>query len=145
MRQWILIFLSIKIDIPLMLGYFEHVYKLPMKFFASRKTGEITTRYSDASTIKSVLTSIAMSVVMDIVMAVGTGFVLFRVADTGCGISPEVLPHIFEQGFSTGGSSGLGLSICLDAVKTHSGEIWVERTGETGTVFAFTVLKEDFA
>ena len=58
-----------------MLGYFEHVYKLPMKFFASRKTGEITTRYSDASTIKSVLTSIAMSVVMDIVMAVGTGFV----------------------------------------------------------------------
>ena len=77
-RQWILIFLSIKIDIPLMLGYFEHVYKLPMKFFASRKTGEITTRYSDASTIKSVLTSIAMSVVMDIVMAVGTGFVLFR-------------------------------------------------------------------
>ena len=42
------------------------------------KTGEITTRYSDASTIKSVLTSIAMSVVMDIVMAVGTGFVLFR-------------------------------------------------------------------
>ena len=74
-RQWILIFLSIKIDIPLMLGYFEHVYKLPMKFFASRKTGEITTRYSDASTIKSVLTSIAMSVVMDIVMAVGTGFV----------------------------------------------------------------------
>ena len=77
-RQWILIFLSIKIDIPLMLGYFEHVYKLPMKFFASRKTGEITTRYSDAGTIKSVLTSIAMSVVMDIVMAIGTGFVLFR-------------------------------------------------------------------
>ena len=77
-RQWILIFLSIKIDIPLMLGYFEHVYKLPMKFFASRKTGEITTRYSDAGTIKSVLTSIAMSVVMDTVMAVGTGFVLFR-------------------------------------------------------------------
>ena len=77
-RQWILMFLSIKIDIPLMLGYFEHVYKLPMKFFASRKTGEITTRYSDAGTIKLVLTSIAMSVVMDIVMAVGTGFVLFR-------------------------------------------------------------------
>ena len=77
-RQWILIFLSIKVDIPLMLGYFEHVYHLPMKFFATRKTGEITTRYSDAGTIKSVLTSIAMSVVMDIVMAVGTGFVLFR-------------------------------------------------------------------
>ena len=77
-RQWILIFLSIKIDIPLMLGYFEHVYKLPMKFFATRKTGEITTRYSDASTIKSVFTSIALSIVMDVVMAVGVGIVLFR-------------------------------------------------------------------
>ena len=77
-RQWILIFLSIKIDIPLMLGYFEHVYKLPMKFFATRKTGEITTRYSDASTIKSVFTSIALSIVMDVVMALGVGVVLFR-------------------------------------------------------------------
>ena len=77
-REWILIFLSIRIDIPLMLGYFEHVYKLPMKFFATRKTGEITTRYSDASTIKSVFTNIALSIVMDVVMAVGVGIVLFR-------------------------------------------------------------------
>ena len=51
-RQWILMHLSIKIDIPLMLGYFEHIYKLPMKFFASRKTGDITTRFSDAFTIE---------------------------------------------------------------------------------------------
>ena len=77
-RQWILIYLSIKIDIPLMLGYFGHVFKLPMKFFATRKTGEITTRYSDAGTIKSVFTSIALSVAMDIVMAVITGIILFR-------------------------------------------------------------------
>ena len=47
--------LSIKIDIPLMLGYFEHIYKLPMKFFANRKTGDITTRFSDAFTIKDIL------------------------------------------------------------------------------------------
>ncbi len=86
-RQWILIYLSIKVDIPLMLGYFGHVFKLPMKFFATRKTGEITTRYSDASTIKSVLTSIALSVVMDVVMAVGTGIILFRMNSTLFGIS----------------------------------------------------------
>ena len=42
-RQWILVHLSIKIDIPMMLGYFGHIYKLPMKFFATRKTGDITT------------------------------------------------------------------------------------------------------
>ena len=51
-RQWVLIHLSIKIDIPLMLGYFGHIFRLPMKFFATRKTGDITTRYSDANTIK---------------------------------------------------------------------------------------------
>ena len=77
-RQWVLIYLSIKVDIPLMLGYFGHVFKLPMKFFATRKTGEITTRYSDASTIKSVFTSIALSLIMDISMAIITGIILFR-------------------------------------------------------------------
>ena len=70
------------------------------------------------------------------------GFVLFRVEDTGSGISPDDLPHIFEQGFSASGSSGLGLTICREAVEAHGGEIWVERTGPEGTVFAFTVLKE---
>ena len=32
-KKWILLHLSIKIDIPLMLGYFDHIYKLPMKFY----------------------------------------------------------------------------------------------------------------
>lgn len=77
-RQWILMFLSIKINIPLMLGYFEHIYKLPMNFFASRKTGDITTRFSDAFTIKDIFTNIALSLVMDISMALVTGIILFR-------------------------------------------------------------------
>ncbi len=77
-RQWVLIHLSIKIDIPLMLGYFGQIFHLPMKFFATRKTGDITTRYSDANTIKSIFTSIALSLVMDISMAVITGIILFR-------------------------------------------------------------------
>lgn len=75
-RQWMLIYLSMKIDIPLMLGYFEHVYKLPMKFFASRKTGDITTRFSDAFTIKDIFTNIALSLIMDISMALITGVIL---------------------------------------------------------------------
>ena len=104
-RQWVLIYLSIKVDIPLMLGYFGHVFKLPMKFFATRKTGEITTRYSDASTIKSVFTSIALSVVMDIVMACATGVILFRMNATLFSISifttllSILLVFIFKQPF----------------------------------------------
>ena len=77
-RQWILLHLSIKIDIPLMLGYFEHIYKLPMKFFSTRKTGDITTRFSDAFTIKNIFTGIALSLIMDISMALMSGVILFR-------------------------------------------------------------------
>ena len=77
-RQWVLIHLSIKIDIPLMLGYFKHIYRLPMKFFASRKTGDITTRFSDAFTIKDVFTNIALSLIMDVTMALLTGVILFH-------------------------------------------------------------------
>jgi len=77
-RQWILLHLSIKIDIPLMLGYFEHIYKLPMKFFASRTTGDITTRFADAFTIKDIFTNIALSLIMDISMALISGVILFQ-------------------------------------------------------------------
>ena len=73
-----LMHLSIKIDIPLMLGYFEHIYNLPMKFFASRKTGDITTRFSEAFTIKDIFTNIALSLIMDISMALITGVILFQ-------------------------------------------------------------------
>ncbi len=77
-RQWMMMHLSIRIDIPLMLGYFEHIYKLPMKFFATRKTGDITTRFSDAFTIKDIFTNIALTLIMDIGMALVTGVILFR-------------------------------------------------------------------
>ena len=77
-RQWMMIYLSQKIDIPLLLGYFEHIYRLPMKFFASRKTGDIITRFSDAFTIKDIFTNIALTLIMDIAMALVTGVILFK-------------------------------------------------------------------
>ena len=70
-------------------------------------------------------------------------YVKFQVCDTGTGIAQEQLPYIFEEGYSCDGSSGLGLAICREAVEIHGGDIWVESTGENGTVFSFTVLKED--
>ncbi len=81
-RQWMMLYLSQKIDIPLMLGYFDHIYKLPMKFFASRKTGDIITRFSDAFTIKDIFTNIALTLIMDIGMALITGVILFKMNPT---------------------------------------------------------------
>ena len=77
-RQWILLYLSQKIDIPLLLGYFKHIYRLPMKFFATRKTGDIITRFADAFTIKNIFTNIALTVIMDVSTAIITGTILFK-------------------------------------------------------------------
>lgn len=64
-RTHIVLYLSQKIDIPLMLGYFDHVFKLPIRFFESRRTGDIVTRFQDAGRVKDVLTSTALTVVID--------------------------------------------------------------------------------
>ncbi len=69
-----------------------------------------------------------------------------RVTDTGSGIAPDELPHIFEQFYSGAKSSppekrgmGLGLSICREIVQAHGGEIQVESTMEQGTRFTFNL------
>ena len=102
-RGWIMLYLSQKIDIPLMLGYFEHIYRLPMKFFATRKTGDIITRFSDAFTIKDIFTNIALTLIMDIGMALITGVILFNMNPTLFGIIvfmtiiSIVLVFVFKQ------------------------------------------------
>ncbi len=65
------------------------------------------------------------------------------VADTGPGIPPESLPHVFgafwQAGDSERGGVGLGLWIARTLVEAHGGRIWVDsRVGE-GTVFHFAV------
>ncbi len=66
-------------------------------------------------------------------------YVLIRISDTGCGISPDHLDLIFDPFFTTkpiGKGTGLGLSTALGIVKSHGGFIKVKsRTGE-GTDFS---------
>jgi PAS domain S-box-containing protein len=69
--------------------------------------------------------------------------VLFWVADTGCGIPPEGLPHVFDRfwqarkGASQG--AGLGLPITRGIVEAHGGRIWVESSAGCGSKFFFTI------
>jgi two-component system, sensor histidine kinase FlrB len=64
--------------------------------------------------------------------------VILTVADTGPGISPEHLPHLFEPGFTTrSGSPGLGLAVCRKIVEQHGGTI--AAASRTGSGARFTV------
>jgi signal transduction histidine kinase len=64
--------------------------------------------------------------------------VVARVADTGTGIPPEVLPRIFEYAFTTKGDrgSGLGLAISREIVDSHGGVLSVETESGKGTTFS---------
>lgn len=79
LRCWMTVLLSQKIDIPLILSYFKHVLNVPMKFFSTRKSGEILTRFSDAMTIKDIFTNIGLIVITDGIMTLITGSILFGI------------------------------------------------------------------
>jgi two-component system NtrC family sensor kinase len=65
------------------------------------------------------------------------GKCLAWVKDSGTGIAPDVLPHIFEFAFTTKGDkgSGLGLSISRQIVEGHGGKISVASEVGKGTIF----------
>ena len=72
--------------------------------------------------------------------------ILISVADTGEGIPPQHLPHIFERFYRVDdarsrkrGGAGLGLAIAKQMVELHGGRIWVESQPGKGSSFSFTL------
>jgi signal transduction histidine kinase len=69
--------------------------------------------------------------------------ILFSVTDTGPGIDPEILPHIFEP-FITNkeNGTGLGLTITGDIIRRHNGEIQAENNPGGGATFRVWLPKD---
>ncbi|HSN28608.1 MAG TPA: PAS domain S-box protein [Kofleriaceae bacterium] len=65
------------------------------------------------------------------------------VADTGAGIPPDHLAHIFDRFWQSDrtrrSGAGLGLAICKGIVEAHGGRIWAESVPGAGTTFFFTL------
>ena len=75
------------------------------------------------------------------------GAVRFVVRDTGEGIGPDHLPHIFEKfyrvpGRRSDGGAGLGLAIAREILVAHDGRIEAESEPGKGTTFTFWLPTE---
>ena len=74
----------------------------------------------------------------------GQNVVMFSVSDSGPGLAPEVLEHLFEAFYSTKSEGmGIGLNLCRSIVESHQGRMRAENlyNGEqiTGCRFSFWI------
>lgn len=77
-RDYLLIIMGQRLSIDIILSYVKHIFELPMSFFATRRTGEIISRFTDANDIIEALASTILSLFLDvgILMIVGTVLVI---------------------------------------------------------------------
>ena len=76
-RRQLLIHFSQKLDIPLMLGYYDHIVNLPMEFFQTRTVGEVISRLDDAYKIRSAISGATITVMIDGFMMIIGGVTLY--------------------------------------------------------------------
>lgn len=83
---------------------------------------------------------------IDVRMEAVAGAARLTVADTGVGIPPEALPHVFERFHRIDGGrsrshegSGIGLALVHELVGMHGGTVEVHSTVDAGTVFTVTI------
>ena len=86
-RSHLLLYLSQKLDIALLLGYYRHVLALPMNFFGTRKVGEIISRFTDASKVRDAISGATLTIMIDTLMAVAGAIILYMQNATMFGIA----------------------------------------------------------
>ena len=76
-QDYLLIILGQRLSIDVILSYIKHIFNLPMSFFATRRTGEIVSRFTDANSIIDALASTIISIFLDISMMLMISIILF--------------------------------------------------------------------
>jgi signal transduction histidine kinase len=68
------------------------------------------------------------------------GGVLVGVRDSGPGLAPETLEHVFDAFYTTKpGGLGMGLSICRSIIEAHGGRLWASANLPRGASFQFAL------
>lgn len=76
-QEYLLLVLGQRLSIDVILSYIKHVFQLPMSFFATRRTGEIVSRFTDANSIIDALASTILSIFLDVSIIIIVSIVLF--------------------------------------------------------------------
>ena len=76
-RSQLLLYLSQKLDIDLLLGYYRHVIGLPLHFFGTRRVGEMIARFNDAGKVRDAISGAALTIMIDTLMALAGAVILY--------------------------------------------------------------------
>ena len=116
--------------------------EVSLKTNLSSKVKEV---FMNSDQIKQVLLNLTMNAVESMCQGgnllveteLEDNIVSIKITDTGIGISPENIDKIFDLFFTTKGDkgTGIGLSLCFDIIKKHSGRILVKSELTKGTTF----------
>lgn len=84
LRGYLLAITSKKVALPLTLNFYDHMVDLPVDFYGTRKTGELMSRFQNASEIREAISTTTLTIMLDTIMAIACGIFLYT-------ISPELL------------------------------------------------------
>lgn len=76
-RSNLLAHMTKKMNLPILITFYEHVLKIPYDFFSGRKTGDIVTRFSDASSVCQSISDVTLTILIDGTLAIVYGIFLF--------------------------------------------------------------------
>lgn len=112
--------------------------------------------YGDSTRIRQVLINLLNNAArfterggISVVLQPDCDGIVVSVIDTGTGIAPEDIPHVFKEFRQVGpsdrrrGGNGLGLAICKSLVEMHGGSIWVRSELGKGSEFSFSLPRCD--
>lgn len=86
LRSWVLAVVGIHLNLAMMRRLFAHLLRLPMRFFAARHLGDLTTRFESLDTIQRTLTGSALAAVMDGLMGIATLVMMYIFSPLLCAV-----------------------------------------------------------